>query len=285
MWKAKAPGSVHPDRTSSSAGAGRVAVAHVAVASGSGCSCRSETTTPSTRSGETVSRRTVSMKPAGSITSIPSPTLARSERARWRASPPSMTARSPSRRAKNAGTVLIHLPTCGEVGRRLRRPGGERRVGSRDLEETASHRFECFVDGYLASASQDWAALGHLGRLLERCRLDDAVAGSPLADSALGDRPARLDLADRPRKCMTAVDDRVTELLVPAGPLLQHPSLCARSLGHASSVVDEHVFDPGFVLHRLDIAMVAWSSPTIARAEARRSRLACSLSQRLWPKG
>src|ERR1700694_3070129 len=98
--------------------------------------------TPSTCSGETWSRRTVSRKPSGSMTSISSPTRARSERARWRASPPAITARPPSRLAKNDG----NLP-------RLHAEG--------------------FVDRDLPATLEDRAAPRHLGRLVQLGRLED----------------------------------------------------------------------------------------------------------------
>src|SRR5260370_39210835 len=118
---------------------------------------------PSTRSGETWSRRTVSRNPSGSTTSISSPTRARRERARWRASPPTITARPPSRLAKNDGK----LP-------RLHAKG--------------------FVDRDLSAALQDRAAFGHLGGLVQRVRFDDRVAGGPLSDRSLCHGAVSLDL-------------------------------------------------------------------------------------------
>src|SRR5260370_25093738 len=131
---------------------------------------------PSTRSGETWSRRTVSRNPSGSTTSISSPTRARSERARWRASPPTITARPPSRLAKNDGK----LP-------RLHAEG--------------------FVDRDLSAALQDRAPLRHLGRLVQRGRFDDRVAGGPLSDRAFAHRAASLDFVHRPYKRLPHAGD------------------------------------------------------------------------------
>src|ERR1700687_1706996 len=119
--------------------------------------------TPSTCSGETWSRRTVSRKPSGSMTSISSPTRARSERARWRASPPAITARPPSRLAKNDG----NLP-------RLHAEG--------------------FVDRDLPATPEDRGSLSHLGCLFQLARFDDRVAAGPLADRSLGHCAVGLDL-------------------------------------------------------------------------------------------
>src|ERR1700687_144402 len=119
--------------------------------------------TPSTCSGETWSRRTVSRKPSGSMTSISSPTRARSERARWRASPPALTARPPSRRAKTDATLpRLHA--------------------------------EVFVARDLPATLEDRAALRHLGRLVQLVRFDDRVAAGPLADRSLGHCAVGLDL-------------------------------------------------------------------------------------------
>src|SRR5260370_26527929 len=97
------------------------------------------------------------------MTSVSSATRARSERARWRASPPTITARPPSRLAKNDGK----LP-------RLHAEG--------------------FVDRALSAALQDRAASGHLGGLVQPARFDDRVAGVPLSDRSLGHRAVSIDL-------------------------------------------------------------------------------------------
>src|SRR6202158_3604223 len=119
--------------------------------------------TASTCSGETWSRRPVSRKPSGSVTAISSPPRARSERSRWRASPPAITARPPSRLAKNDG----NLP-------RLHAEG--------------------FVDRDLPPTLEDRGALRPLGRLVQLVRFDDRVAAGPLADRSLGHCAVGLDL-------------------------------------------------------------------------------------------
>src|SRR5438874_6912036 len=86
-----------------------------------------------------------------------SPGRARSERARWRASLPSISTRPPTRRPKNAGTL---------------------------------HHVEGFVDGNLRAALDHRTSPRQLRRGVQRLRLDDAVAGGTLTDRAFshGDR-------------------------------------------------------------------------------------------------
>src|SRR5437588_3809911 len=134
------------------------------------------------------------MNPAGSTTSISSPALARSDRARWRASAPSMIARPRSCLAKNAGTAALH-------------------------------HVEGFIDRDRRAAFDHRAALGHPGGRLQRGCLDDAVPGRPLPDGAFGDAPFGVDLVDRARERIAGVDHSRAELREPRGPLLHDPGL------------------------------------------------------------
>src|SRR2546430_1901373 len=166
------------------------------------------------------------MNPSGSTTSISWPGLARSERARWCASSPSITTRSPTRRPKNAGKL---------------------------------HHVEGFVDGDLRAALDHRASLRQLRGLVQRRRLDDAVARGPLADRSLRDRAIGFQLVHRSGERIAWVDDRRAQLREPAGPLLHDARLLRRRLGHAAAVIDKEVSHG---------AKFARSSPRSASAEA-----------------
>src|SRR5207302_9569477 len=160
-----------------------------------------------------------------------------------------MTARPCSRFAKNAGNAELH-------------------------------HVEGFVDRDRRAALDHGARLGQLGGLVQRRRLDDAVAGCSLTDRALRDGAVSLDLVNPTRKRIARIDHRRSQLGEPGRPLLHDSRLLRRRVRHASAVIHQQISHSLLLL-----AVFERKSAINASARFNRSLLAGALSQRLSPEG